>query len=271
MRAVPESFDPAVVEEIDRRLDRVAVSESVVIPWAIESGSRAWGFPSPDSDYDCRFLYVRTEDDYLSPWLDRDVIETPLDKIFDVNGWDLRKAIQLVLKGNAVVVEWLQSPYIYHGSETFRSQLLELADDVSDRHAVGRHYTHVCLAQWTRYGGTGDIPLKRLFYALRPAATIRWLEAHPESASPPMDLGSLLTENSASADVRNAVDELVELKAKTREMGEGEVPAPLATYVESALARGTELFEGHSLRDLTVARALASDVFRELVRSHAPS
>lgn len=271
MRAVPESFDPEVVAEIDRRLQRVEATESVAIPWAIESGSRAWGFPSLDSDYDCRFLYVRSEDAYLSPWLERDVIETPLDKIFDVNGWDLRKAIQLALKGNAVVVEWLKSPYVYRGVSGFQTELLELVDAVSDRGAVGRHYTHVCRDQWSRYGGSGEVQLKRLFYALRPAATIRWLELHPESASPPMDIGSLLAENGASPDVRGAVDELIELKAHTREMGDGEVPVVLATYVEEALSAGETMFETQVVRDLGDAKERAAATFRSLVRAHGPS
>src|ERR1044071_5634208 len=107
MRAIPDSFDRSVVAEVDRRLREVEESHGVRIPWAIESGSRAWGFPSPDSDYDCRFLFVRAHAQYLSPWLSRDVIETPLDKIYDVNGWDVRKALQLLVKGNAVVIEWL--------------------------------------------------------------------------------------------------------------------------------------------------------------------
>ncbi|MFE3443732.1 DNA polymerase beta superfamily protein [Nocardia sp. NPDC059180] len=82
---------------------------------AIESGSRAWGFPSPDSDYDCRFLYVASLDTYLSPWRTRDVIETPLVGLLDVNGWDLGKALRLLVKGNAVLIEWLQSPIVYRG------------------------------------------------------------------------------------------------------------------------------------------------------------
>lgn len=271
MRAVPESFDPEVVAEIDRRLDGVESSESVAIPWAIESGSRAWGFPSPDSDYDCRFIYVRSEDAYLSPWLERDVIETPLDTIFDVNGWDLRKTIQLAVKGNAVVVEWLRSPYVYRGSGEFRSELLAMVEAVADRPAVGRHYTHVCHGQWSRYGGGGEVSLKRFLYALRPAASIRWLENHPDSALPPMDLGSLLAENGSSGAVREATDELIVLKAKTREMGVGRVPDVLATYVSDALESGTAMFDQYVDRDLTEVKERASSSFRSLVRAHGPS
>lgn len=271
MRAVPETFDPDVVAEIDHRLDGVETAESVAIPWAIESGSRAWGFPSPDSDYDCRFLYLRSEDAYLSPWLDRDVIETPLDKIFDVNGWDLRKTIQLAVKGNAVVVEWLRSPYVYRGSVEFRAELLEMVEAVADRPAVGRHYTHVCRDQWSRYGGGGEMQLKRFFYALRPAASIRWLENHSASASPPMDIGTLLAENGAPGDVREATNELIALKAQTREMGTGLVPGVLATYVSDALESGMAQFDVFVDRDLSEAKERAALTFRSLVRAHGPS
>jgi predicted nucleotidyltransferase len=205
MRAIPEFFDPVVVAEIDRRLDDVEVEHGVAISWCVESGSRAWGFPSQDSDYDSRFVFVRSEDAYLSPWLDRDVIETPLDAIYDVNGWDLRKAIQLLVKGNAVVIEWLSSPIVYRGAEVFRAEMLALAADVADRDAIGRHYTHVCLNQWTRHGDGVSMPLKRLFYAVRPAASIRWLEQHPELSTPPMQIQQLLEQNEAPAPVVEAV------------------------------------------------------------------
>ena len=89
-----DGFDAATVERIQARLDEVERDHGVRVLWAVESGSRAWGFPSPDSDYDCRFFYVRRHDDYLSPWRPRDVIETPLDDVLDVNGWDLIKAIR---------------------------------------------------------------------------------------------------------------------------------------------------------------------------------
>ena len=48
-----------------RELKKIEEQENVKIIMAIESGSRAWGFASPDSDYDVRFIYVRKEEDYL--------------------------------------------------------------------------------------------------------------------------------------------------------------------------------------------------------------
>src|ERR1700709_275771 len=116
MRNVPTSLDSAVVTEIDGRLRRVAIEHGATVPWKIESGSRAWGFPSPDSDYDCRFIYARSRDDYLQLYPPRDVIEFPADRILDVSGWDLAQALRLLLKGNAVVIEWLTSPFVYAGA-----------------------------------------------------------------------------------------------------------------------------------------------------------
>jgi predicted nucleotidyltransferase len=142
LRTIPTSFDPQVVAAIDHRLEQIRASEHVSIPLAIESGSRAWGFPSPDSDYDSRFVFVRSLEDYLSPWPKRDVIETPLDGLLDVNGWDLRKALTLLMKGNAVILEWAQSPIQYGVDPWFKDSFLELAAQVASRPHVVRHYRH---------------------------------------------------------------------------------------------------------------------------------
>ena len=104
MRSIPGDFDGETVAAIDARLAAIVRDDRVAMPLAIESGSRAWGFASPDSDYDCRFLYVRGRQDYLSLWPKRDVIETPLDGLLDVNGWDVAKALRLIVKGNAVAI-----------------------------------------------------------------------------------------------------------------------------------------------------------------------
>ncbi|KAA9107937.1 nucleotidyltransferase domain-containing protein [Microbacterium rhizomatis] len=230
MRSIPSSLDPLVVGEIDRRLSSVSRDEGVRIPWAIESGSRAWGFPSPDSDYDCRFLFVRARDDYLSLWPARDVIETPLDKIYDVNGWDITKAAKLIAKGNATVIEWLRSPIVYTGETSFRDELLALADAIVERGAIGRHYLHVAVKQ------RGATPtLKRFFYGLRPAVALRWLETHPTRAVPPMDLPTLLAESDVGEEVHRAALDLIALKAETRELGNALAPAVLERFVVAQL------------------------------------
>ena len=260
MRAIPDSLDPEVVAEIDRRLVSVAAEHDVRIPWAIESGSRAWGFPSPDSDYDCRFLYVAPRDRYLSLWPERDVIETPLDKTFDVNGWDLAKTIRLIARGNATPIEWLRSPIVYSGDAAFRDELLAFATDVADRASIGRHYLHIARRQQT-----GTPTLKRFFYVLRPAAALRWLADHPDQAVPPMDLPTLLAESTASDEVQDASASLIALKAVTRELGAGSPPAVLERFVADELA-AAEMYDSLAAqKEPGAVRERADIVFRSLI------
>ncbi|MFF1539921.1 DNA polymerase beta superfamily protein [Microbacterium sp. NPDC058269] len=256
MRAIPSSLDPLVVSEIDRRLDGVSAEHGVRIPWAIESGSRAWGFPSPDSDYDCRFIFVRARQDYLSLWPARDVIETPLDKTFDVNGWDLAKTVKLLVRGNATAIEWLRSPIVYTGESAFREGLLTLATDVVERGSIARHYLHI-----GRQQQIGETTLKRFFYTLRPAAALRWLADHPHESVPPMDLPTLLVESSVPQAVTDAAAELIAAKAVTRELGTGTPPAILTRFVADELERA-EYFENVApQRDPAVIRDIADHYF----------
>jgi predicted nucleotidyltransferase len=269
MRAVPDSLDPAVVRRVDARLDAVVRDERVAIPLAVESGSRAWGFPSPDSDYDCRFVYVRSQADYLDPWPRRDVVETPLDAVLDVNGWDLLKAVRLLVRGNATLLEWLRSPIVYRADAELRADLLALAGQVVDRDALRRHYLHVARGQRDRWWADREVPLKKVFYAVRPAATLRWLRARPDVAVPPMDLATLLVEGEVADDVVGAASDLVALKAVSREMGAGAVPVPLARFVSDELALASAAGEGHD-GDRAAALAVAAASFRDLVARYAP-
>jgi predicted nucleotidyltransferase len=260
MRAIPDGLDPAVVTEIDRRLADIASDHQVRVSWAIESGSRAWGFPSPDSDYDCRFIFVRPRDRYLSLWPDRDVIETPLDKTFDVNGWDLAKAIRLITRGNATAIEWLRSPIVYGGDPGFRDQLLEFAAGVVERSAIGRHYLHVARRQRTDPGN-----LKRFFYVLRPSAALRWLADHPDEVVPPMDLPTLLLQSTAPRAVQDAAAELIALKSVTRELGQGAAPPVLERFVTAELERGERFESLAPARPASAVRSRADALFRRLI------
>lgn len=267
MRSIPDSMDPDVVRAVDARLDRVEQEYGVRVLWAIESGSRAWGFPSPDSDYDCRFLYVRRAHDYLGLRTRRDVIETPLDKVFDVNGWDVRKALGLMVKGNATVGEWLRSPIVYRGDAAVRDELLALSDDVTDRRALTNHYLHVGRNSLGLYASTGAA--KKFLYALRPAVALRWMRGREGAATPPMDLPALVAGAAVPVDVRAAVEELVRHKSAAREMGAIAVPDVLPEFVEAELRLAeatladTAPSRAYGARDR--AWSLADDVFRRLV------
>ncbi|WP_431958110.1 nucleotidyltransferase domain-containing protein [Nocardia lijiangensis] len=260
LRAVPESMDPMVVGSIDAELDRIESEHRVSVRLAIESGSRAWGFPSPDSDYDCRFVYVAALDTYLSPWRTRDVIETPLVGLLDVNGWELGKALRLLVNGNAVLIEWLMSPIVYRGDARFRADLLALAEQVADRDKIARHYLHLGARQWELFDRNRS--LKKVFYALRPAMALRWLREHPEAAVAPMHLPTLLAQCDLPGDVVAAVAELIDLKSQTREMGSGAVPAPIEVFMTGEFDSAADAFPRSANQDLAHARELTAEFFR---------
>jgi predicted nucleotidyltransferase len=267
VRSIPPSFDPDIVDRIDKRLVRIEDDHGVRLPLAIESGSRAWGFPSPDSDFDCRFIFVRGEEDYLSLQPKPDVIELPLEGELDVNGWDLAKALKLMLKGNAVVLEWLRSPIAYRCDPSFRDCFLALARDCADRRLIGRHYLHLGERQRRTYFGDGkSIPLKKMFYALRPAAALRWLRMHPMEAVPPMHFPTLLTECDPSHEIVAIVAELLERKAETRELGAGPLPAPIALFIEQEFVAARLTFETEPIAPNEQAIAKANSFFRATVR-----
>lgn len=265
LRAVPTSMDPLTVAAIDAELDRIEHSYRVRIPLAIESGSRAWGFPSPDSDYDCRFVYVASMDDYLTPWRRRDVIETPLTGLLDVNGWDLAKALRLLVAGNAVLIEWLMSPIVYRGDDRFREDLRALAVEVADRNRVARHYLHLGVKQWAAARRNGS--LKKVFYGLRPALALRWLREHPGAAVAPMHVPTLMDGCDLPAELTSAVSELTALKSRTREMGSGTVPTPIASFIDTEFAVAADLFPRTANRDLARLERRTTEFFRDQVRA----
>ena len=273
LRSIPTAFDLDVVARIDARLARISVLEEVGIPLAIESGSRAWGFPSPDSDYDSRFVFLRSLHDYLSPWPQRDVIETPLDGVLDVNGWDLRKALTLLLKGNAVILEWVQSPIQYGVDPWFQTMFLALATEVANRDFIVRHYRHTADRQRQLHlSDSVRVRTKKLFYILRPVLALRWLRQRPTTAVPPMHFQPLMEETDLPAELESLLLELIAEKATAGEQAQRPVPTPLLPFIESELAAwqaSEQLAEQLIVPD--AHKQLATSFLRTSIERFAPS
>lgn len=266
MRTIPESFPAEPLAQVDALLDSVERDHDAKILIAIESGSRAWGFPSPDSDFDCRFVYVRRLNDYLSPWAPRDVIEMPMIGDMDVNGWDLGKALKLMLKGNAVIIEWLMSPIVYRGDRDFRYDLLSLAHAHADRESIARHYLHLGVRQRNSYFANGkEVALKKIFYALRPAAALRWMRLHPAATLPPMHFPTLLSESEPPADIVPIVEDLLARKAMTKELGTGRLPQPIKLFIDAEFDAAASAFTRPPRRTLATARSEMAHFFAKWV------
>lgn len=213
---------PDFTPYIQSQLAMLAEKENVKILLAVESGSRAWGFPSADSDYDVRFIYVRPVNDYLSIKDPRDVIETStkhddvLDAISDLNGWDLKKALQLALKSNAVVHEWLVSPVVYSANLDFVSDCLSYIRTNFDSLAFSYHYDRLARNAYAQIEETSEqAKLKHYCYALRAALSVKWIET--QASPPPMDMTSLMLTIDRENFLKKEIENLIATKKDSTE------------------------------------------------------
>lgn len=211
------SIDPGIRAQVEEKLLEIEGDHEVRVLFAVESGSRAWGFPSPDSDYDVRFVYVHALDWYLSLAPGRDVIELPISDELDIAGWDLRKALNLLLKPNPVMLEWLSSPVHYRWQDETCAALSALAERTAPAAACLYHYLHLGETQWMRHVAQADtIKYKKYFYVLRPALAIRWVRLHPD-VPPPMNIQAM---SEGLALEPGIIDDISTLLAKKREARE---------------------------------------------------
>ncbi len=198
----------AMHQEIRARLDAIAAEEGVTILLAVESGSRAWGFHSPDSDYDVRFLYTRPPEWHYRLGKKRDVIERPINDELDISGWELSKALSLMLGSNAVVAEWLQSPIRYIDRPEPVAALADLAGRALDRKSVTWHYLSLARRQLERLRDPeGKVRIKRYFYVIRPVLALRWMRLSGR-AMPPMAMAELRTGCALDPAASEAIDRL---------------------------------------------------------------
>ena len=208
-----------IQKEIRENLDAIEEKYKVRILLAVESGSRAWGFASPDSDYDVRFIYMQKPKEYLRIDARKDTIEWQLDEVLDINGWDLKKALLAFAKGNPNIMEWANSPIIYREAPEWK-QIRQTAMQFFSEKSALCHYYGTANNTLQSYL-TGDmIRYKKYFYALRPLLCCRWIERHHEA--PPMEFEKLLalfdgTEAELDDRLLAATRELLSRKALTEE------------------------------------------------------
>jgi hypothetical protein len=231
----PDPHTLPIFGEANRRLGQIEQAEGVTVLFACESGSRAWGFPSPDSDYDVRYIYVHPTARYVGLNPPRDVIERDPDGEWDVDGWDLRKALSLLLKGNATLAEWLNSPIVYRENSLVAPRLRDLIKRHASAERSARHYygmTNKCYLG--DIANPGEANLKKYLYAVRGALCLDWIARYDEV--PPMDVPRLLSHLVIATSARAAIDELLARKRVTGELGKGERIPPLDALIEANLA-----------------------------------
>lgn len=262
--AFKSSLDAEIKETILQELSKIEADNNVRILFAIESGSRAWGFPSPDSDYDTRFVYARPVDWYLTIAPGRDVIELPIVDELDINGWDIKKALGLLLKPNPVLLEWLSSPERYIWNDEICSDLIAFSKRMTHGAACLHHYRHIGERQFNVYiEGKDLVSLKKYFYVVRPAMAIRWLRLNPETA-PPMNFQTLMNGTDIPPDLQRVLLELLEAKSRAKEIGQAlrieKIDEFIISELDWAKSTAPPSTKGQNFQDE------ANDLFRSILQ-----
>lgn len=224
-------------QRIVEELHQIEAAHGIKVLYACESGSRAWGFPSADSDYDVRFLYLHPSEHYLSIDIEhrRDVIERPISEMLDINGWDLRKALQLLRKSNPPLLEWLQSPIIYLDRFEVAAALRQMLTTYHSPIACAYHYLSMARNNHHSYLRGKTVRLKKYFYVLRPLLAVQWLEAG--RGPTPTEFDQLVNEIVKNEALRDAIEALI-AKKKSGLEGTAEARVPeFDAFIESELVR----------------------------------
>ena len=222
--------------QILEKLNEIERDKNIEILFAVESGSRAWGFASPDSDYDIRFVYKHKADWYLNLWEQKDTIQFMTEDELDGSGWDIRKALKLLAKSNASLLGWIFSPIVYKSSGTFLNDIKKVAEKNFNPVAGFFHY-HSMNKNFEETLGSNEMTLKSYFYAIRTALCANWI--YKKETIPPVnfrELYPLLEEESCVF-----LDELILLKSKEIEKSDTSVNEHLIDLVKRIVTKNNEV------------------------------
>jgi len=225
-------FESSIEELILQKLNEIEEKEHVKILHAIESGSRAWGFASPDSDYDVRFIYVRSQKYYLELQSKQDFIDWELDETLDINGWDLSKTLQHFHKSNATLFEWANSPVVYYTTPEWK-QIYAITEKYFSCKSAMYHYYGTARKNYQEHLMTELVKYKKYFYVLRPILACKWIE---KKTCPPPVLFQELAGEVLEEDMKGIVNDLLERKKQMVESEKGPRIDQLNTYIANQLA-----------------------------------
>jgi len=221
----------AIKATIQQKLREIERQENVCIFYACESGSRAWGFPSADSDYDVRLLYIHPCDWYLSIEDRRDVIERPLVENIDLSGWEIRKALRLFRKSNPPLLEWLRSPIVYQQKFSVIDKFRDLMSVYYSPENCFHHYLHMAERIFREHLMGETVKAKRYFYVLRPLLGCRWIEAGLGPV--PMEFGILVDKMISSQTLKKEIFSLMERKRSGQELDSEQKISSINGFIES--------------------------------------
>jgi len=203
-------------EHIKSKLSEIAIQYKIKVLYACETGSRAWGFPSPDSDYDVRIIYIHEPDWYLSLSDKKDTLELMLDNgDLDITGWDFKKCLKLLWKSNGALLERIQSPIVYQSTPGLKEQFWNYAQKCFTPVATMHHYSGMARTSLSDLLDKNEVKLKKLFYALRATLACKWILER--DSIPPIVFNTMVHELDFDAGLKERITTLVELKSGKNE------------------------------------------------------
>lgn len=200
-----------ITHEITAKIKELEKDRAIEVLFACESGSRAWGFPSIDSDYDVRFIYRHPIKWYLTIKDKADVVELPVNSLLDINGWDLKKSLKLLVKHNSALYEWVRSPIVYAENSSFKNAFIDISNKCFSPIAGMHHYLSSSRKYYEKCIGSDKVKLKTYFYCLRSALASLWISDH--RTVPPMELCKLLPLINHKTELLHRITVLQQLKA----------------------------------------------------------
>ncbi|MBQ8881827.1 MAG: nucleotidyltransferase domain-containing protein [Clostridia bacterium] len=224
---------------MNEKLNEIEKRENIKILHCVESGSRAWGFASPDSDYDVRFIYIRPQEFYLRLDEPRDVIEWQLDDTLDINGWDVKKALQLLNKSNPTLFEWNSSPIVYRTTDDWQ-KISAVINDFFLQKAGLYHYLSTAKGNYREYLKGETVRLKKYFYVLRPILACKWIL---DKGTPPPMLFSTLMDECLDESVKPDVLKLLDIKINSPEIQTGPRFEKINEYAEKTICEVEEIIK----------------------------
>lgn len=229
-----------MIEEIKKELSRIEGESAIRILLAVESGSRAWGFASTDSDWDVRYVYVHPVDWYLRIDDYKDSQEVILPNDIDLAGWELRKALKLFRKSNPPLLEWLRSPIVYLEQFSTAEQMRELSREYFNPRSCMYHYLSMAKGNFNEFlRGRDLVKIKKYFYVLRPILGCDWIRVKGDF--PPMEFDRLVDGLVEDAVLRNEIDKLLVRKMAGEELRE----EPKIDVLNQFLAEKIDFYSEH--------------------------
>ena len=222
------------LSDIQKELSRIEKKNRVRILYAVESGSRAWGFASRDSDFDVRFIYIHPLNWYLAIDRQRDVIEEPISDQLDISGWELSKALRLFRKSNPPLLEWLGSPIVYADNHGLADRLRDLQRKYFSPISCLHHYLHMAQGNYREYLHGETVRIKKYFYVLRPILACAWIEKY--RTMPPTEFALLYADAGLPSDLIIVIDELLRRKMAGDELDLEPRIAPLNDFLDERIA-----------------------------------